>query len=72
LTAIRAGHGFAVSHQLSISALSVLVLECFAKWIHPALFADLDPSDTLAEINRRFMAVPMEGTFWTSLTDEGN
>lgn len=72
LTVIREGKGFAISHQLSISALSVLVLECFAKWTHPELFADLDPSDTLAEINRRFMAVPLEGTFWTGLKDEGN
>ncbi|MHC1550471.1 ABC transporter substrate-binding protein [Phyllobacterium sp. K27] len=72
LAAIRKGNGFAISHQLSISALSVLVLECFAKWTHPELFADLDPSDTLAEINRRFMAVPLEGTFWTSLKDTGN
>ncbi|MDM7853122.1 ABC transporter substrate-binding protein [Pseudochrobactrum kiredjianiae] len=69
LTSIRDGRAFAVSHQFSNSALSVLVFECFAKWIHPALFEDLEPADTLAEINRRFMAVPITGTFWVSLNE---
>ena len=71
LSAVRDGRAFGVSHQLSISALSVLVFECFAKWSHPELFADLDPARTLAEINSRFMAVPLEGTFWTGLDQTG-
>lgn len=69
LTAVREGRAFAVSHQFSNSALSVLVFECFAKWTHPDLFKDLDPAKTLAEINQRFMAVPITGTFWVSLND---
>lgn len=72
LTAIRKGNGFAISHQLSISALNVLVLECFAKWTHPQLFVDLDPSATLEQINSKFMAVPLEGTFWIGLKDSVN
>ncbi|WP_048646706.1 ABC transporter substrate-binding protein [Nitratireductor soli] len=67
LSAVGAGRAHAISHQLSISALDVLAMECFAKWIHPALFADLDPAATLDEINRRFLAVPLEGTFWVDL-----
>ena len=67
LTAVNTGKAYAVSHQISISALSVLTFECFAKWIHPELFADIDPAKTLAEINDRFMAVPVTGTFWTEL-----
>ncbi|MGK9230641.1 ABC transporter substrate-binding protein [Inquilinus limosus] len=69
LAAVREGRAFAVSHQLSISALSILVLECFATWTHPDLFADLDPAGTLAEINRRFLPVPLDGTFWIGLGD---
>jgi iron complex transport system substrate-binding protein len=60
-------HG--ISHQMSISALNVVIFECFAKWIHPELFAEIDPDKTLAEINRRFLAVKLEGTFFTSLSD---
>lgn len=70
LSAIRSGRAYAVSHQLSISALNFLVFECFAKWLHPELFGDLDPDRTLAEINERFMAVPLEGTFWIGLKDD--
>lgn len=69
LTAVQKGRAFAVSHQLAISALSVLVLETFARWIHPDLQAEIDPDQTLAEINRRFMAVPLDGTFWISVDD---
>jgi iron complex transport system substrate-binding protein len=64
LAAVRAGRAHAVSHQLSISVLNILVFECYAKWMHPALFTDVDPAKTLAEINDRFLAVPLEGTFW--------
>jgi iron complex transport system substrate-binding protein len=38
-----------------------------ARWIRPELFGDLDPAETLAEINRRFLAVPFTGTYWVSL-----
>ncbi|WP_428427020.1 ABC transporter substrate-binding protein [Pararhizobium sp.] len=64
LTAVREGRAHALSHQLSISVLNILVFECYAKWIHPELFADIDPSKTLAEINSRFLSVPLKGTFW--------
>jgi len=64
LTAVREGRAHAVSHQLSISVLNILIFECFAKWMHPAIFVDVDPAQTLAEINKRFLAVPLEGTFW--------
>lgn len=70
LRAVHENRAFGVSHQLSISALSVLTFECFAKWVHPDLFVDLDPARSLAEINDRFMAVPLEGTFWIGLADE--
>jgi iron complex transport system substrate-binding protein len=61
-------HG--ISHQLSISALNVVIFECFAKWINPERFADIDPDKTLAEINKRFLAVELDGTFFISLSDE--
>jgi iron complex transport system substrate-binding protein len=64
LNAVNRGRAHAVSHQLAISVLNILALECFAKWLHPEIYADVDPVETLQEINRRFMAVPLEGTFW--------
>ncbi len=46
------------------SGYPIVNLELVATWIHPELFADIDPGATLAEINRRFMAKPLGGTFW--------
>lgn len=64
LSAVREGRAYGLSHQVAISALNILAVECLAKWTHPELFADLDPAQTLAEINRSFLAAPIEGTFW--------
>lgn len=70
LTAVREKKAVAISHQLAITPLNVLVVECLAKWLHPSLFAELDPAATVAEINERFMAVPLEGTFCIGLDKE--
>lgn len=42
----------------------IVNLELIATWLHPDLFSDVDPAATLAEINQRFMARPLTGTFW--------
>ncbi|WP_295810166.1 ABC transporter substrate-binding protein [uncultured Nitratireductor sp.] len=70
LTAVGEGRAYAISHQLSISALDVLAMESFAKWLHPDLFTDLEPAATLDEINRRFLPVPLRGAFWVGLRTE--
>lgn len=69
LTAVKEGRAYGISHQLLISTLGVVAFECIAKWAHPEIFADLDPAATLAEINDRFLAVPIEGTLWVGLTN---
>lgn len=67
LTAIKAGRAHGFSHQLINSPLDIVAIEAFAKWLHPDLFRDVDPAATLAEINRRFLAVPYEGAYWVDL-----
>lgn len=67
LGAVRRGNVHGLSHQLLNSPLDILAVEALAKWIHPALFADLDPARTMAEINRNFLAVPLAGTQWIDL-----
>ncbi|MFC0410177.1 ABC transporter substrate-binding protein [Roseomonas elaeocarpi] len=49
------------------SPVAIAAIEAMARWLHPTLFADLDPAATLAEINRRFTPVPFDGTYWTEL-----
>lgn len=63
LSAVKNGRAYAVSHQLAISSLSLVVFECLAKWSHPEAMGDIDPAKTLDELNEHFLAVPLEGTF---------
>jgi len=58
-------HG--LSHQLLNSPLDLITVEILAKWIHPGRFADLDVGKTVAEVNQRFLAVPIEGPNWVDL-----
>lgn len=67
LTAIGAGRVHGLSHQLINSPIDIVATEVMAKWIHPELFADLDPRATLDEINTRFLAVPYRGDYWVDL-----
>jgi iron complex transport system substrate-binding protein len=67
IRAVRDRRVYALSHQLLNSPLDLLAAEALAVWINPELFRDLDPAATLAEMNRRFLPVPMSGTWWLEL-----
>ncbi|HEY0219495.1 MAG TPA: ABC transporter substrate-binding protein [Afipia sp.] len=67
IKAVQDGNVHGLFHNLLATPLHILAVENIAKWAHPALFADLDPSKSMDEINRRFLAVPMEGVYWASL-----
>lgn len=67
MSAVRNRRVYGLAHQMLNSPLDVLTLEVLARWAHPELFADLDPDATLAEINTRFLAVPVAGPNWIAL-----
>lgn len=67
LGAVAAGRVHGLSHQLINSPIDIVATEALARWIHPDLFADLDPRATLEEINTRFLAVPYRGEYWVDL-----
>ncbi|AFK57475.1 ABC transporter substrate-binding protein [Tistrella mobilis] len=68
LPAVRDGRVHGVwTGLLSVTPLNILFVEIAATWLHPALFADLDPAATLDEIGRRFLAEPLPGPCWVSL-----
>ena len=71
LKAVKDKCVFAIWTALAAQPVNILIVEQFAKWLQPALFADTDPAATLAEINGRFAAVPMEGNYWLALADAG-
>lgn len=68
LDAVGAGRTHGLSHQLINSPIDIVATEVLAKWIHPELFADLNPRATLDEINSRFLAVPYRGDYWVDLS----
>jgi iron complex transport system substrate-binding protein len=70
LSAVRQGRVHAMWNFFNASPLNIVGIEALARWIRPELFGDLDPAATLAEINRRFLAAPLQGTYWVSLDDE--
>lgn len=65
--AVRAHRVHGLSHQMLNSPLDLFTVEILAKWIHPERFAGLDVERTVAEVNERFLAVPVEGPNWISL-----
>ncbi len=67
LSAVKSGRTYGLAHQLINSPIDIVAIEAFATWIHPELFKDVDPVKTLDEINKRFLAVPYQGTGWIGL-----
>lgn len=69
LSAVRTGRVHGLSHQLLNSPLDIVALELLARWLHPDRLGHLDPAATLQALNERYLAVPLEGTFWVSMSD---
>lgn len=67
LEAVRNGRAHAIWHHFYNSPFNVAAVQVFAKWLHPALFADLDPEALLRELHERFQPFPLEGNYWISL-----
>ncbi|WGD28927.1 ABC transporter substrate-binding protein [Ancylobacter sp. WKF20] len=67
LAAVRDKRVYGLSHQMLNSALDLFAVEILAKWIHPERFGALDVDATVAEVNARFLAVPIEGPNWVAL-----
>lgn len=51
-------------HHFYNAPSHIILIEALAKWLHPALFADVDPAHDLQELHRRFLPVPADGTYW--------
>lgn len=56
------------SGLISSPVLVPILADALASWLHPEVFPDVDPTKTLAKINRYF-AQPLPGPMWMSLGD---
>lgn len=70
LNAVKNGNMYALYHDLSRHIFDFAGLQFFAKTIHPELFEDLDPDQTLREFHERFYPVEYTGTWFVSLEEQ--
>ena len=66
LPAVRHGRAHAVWHHFYNSPFNVVALQAVAKWLHPKVFADLEPEALLADLHARFQPFPIDGVYWTT------
>ncbi|MBL3597003.1 ABC transporter substrate-binding protein [Rhodovulum sulfidophilum] len=67
LRAVTAGRVHAIWHPFYDNPYYFIALQRVAKWLHPEVFAELDPEDTFRELHARFLPVPYESGYWLSL-----
>ncbi|UPG72918.1 ABC transporter substrate-binding protein [Roseomonas gilardii subsp. gilardii] len=65
--AVRTRRVHAIWHQFYDSPYQFVAMQALAKWLHPELFADLDPDATFRAFHERFLPVPYQPGYWVSL-----
>ncbi|MDI5934779.1 ABC transporter substrate-binding protein [Halomonas kalidii] len=68
--AVETGQVHAIWHQFYNSPYQFVAIQQMAKWLHPELFADLDPEATFRELHDRYLPVTYWPGHWVSLSDE--
>lgn len=66
LKSVQGKKVMAVYHQFYDSPLNVVAVEAIAKFLHPELFADLDPQADLEMIHQKYTAIDYSGVFWVT------
>jgi iron complex transport system substrate-binding protein len=67
LPAVRAGRAHAIWHSFNDTPAHLVMLQALARWFHPDRCGDLDMAATMATLNDRFLAIPMQGAHWADL-----
>jgi iron complex transport system substrate-binding protein len=70
VTAVENGKVHAVWHQFYNSPYQFVAIQQMAKWLHPELFRDLDPDQTMRTLYERFLPVSYKPGYWVSLSDK--
>lgn len=66
LTAVREGRVHGLWHNFYNSPLNILAVEAMAKWFYPRQFADLDPQQSKAEL-QKLLPEDISGAYWADL-----
>ncbi|WMD21326.1 ABC transporter substrate-binding protein [Achromobacter seleniivolatilans] len=67
LRAVRQERVYSIWHPFYDNPYYFVALQRIAKWLHPELFASLDPDATFRELHARFLPVPYQPGYWLSL-----
>jgi iron complex transport system substrate-binding protein len=68
--AVATGDVHGVWHQFYNSPYQFVALQEMASWLHPELFADLDPEATFRRLHEEFLPVPYEPGYFVSLAPD--
>ena len=60
----------AIWHQFYNSPYQFVAIQQMAKWLHPDLFKDLDPDQTMKTLYERFLPVAYKPGYWVSLIEK--
>jgi len=63
VTAIRNNHTYAIDYDFVCGPRWVVGHVCFAKWLHPELFEDIDPEQINKEFLKDFLGAEVDGTW---------
>ena len=67
--AVADGNVHAIWHQFYNNPYQFVAIQEMAKWLHPDLFADLDPEATFKELHARFLPLDYKQGYFVSLKD---
>ncbi|MBR9901524.1 MAG: ABC transporter substrate-binding protein [Rhodospirillales bacterium] len=67
LSAVKSKQVYSVWHHVYNNPINVFALQAMAKWMHPDIYADLDPDAALATFFEQFQAVDLNGVYWVGL-----
>lgn len=67
LKAVKHRRVYAAWHHFYDSPYNYLAVEWFAKWMHPDLFKDVDPDESIRDLHEKFLPVAPGGAFWAEL-----
>ncbi|WP_417710348.1 ABC transporter substrate-binding protein [Roseibium aggregatum] len=65
--AVSENNVHAIWHQFYNSPYQFVAIQQIAKWLHPDLFADLDPDATFKELHDRFLPIDYRPGYFVSL-----
>jgi iron complex transport system substrate-binding protein len=68
--AVQSKQVHAIWHQFYNSPYQFIAIQQMAKWLHPELFSDLDPDQTMRTLYERFLPVAYKPGYWVSLADK--